>query len=178
MSKKKETVENASKERVNHPSYYELGDGSVECIDLLCLITEGYSGIAAGDIMQNKYAYRAGNKTEEGINNFAKAVEDWQKCLFYMKDFQKRANDIFYDCIIENDSTLPDGFRCTVHKNPIVVHLVAHEFAKNKAPAISRFVEAYISQIMEMQTFDDIAKAISLLEQIIDKIWPSRKLEA
>lgn len=170
MSKKKEIVENASKERVNHPSYYERGDGSVECIDLLCLITEGYSGIAAGDIMQNKYAYRAGDKTEEGMNDFTKTVEDWQKCLFYMKDFLKRADDIFYNCIIEDDSKLPDGFRCTVHKNPIVVHLVAHEFAKDKATAISGLVEAYISQIMEMQTFDDIARAIHLLEQIIDKL--------
>ena len=66
-------------DRVNHPSYYEKGNGHTESIYLLSILTERFSGIYAGCVMQAKYLYRAGSKSEEGISIFEKAVEDIKK---------------------------------------------------------------------------------------------------
>lgn len=68
------------KETVNHPDHYKKGD-RIECIELLDIITKGYEGIAAFDIGQVKYLYRAGSKFNDPKQKAKKALEDVNKCF-------------------------------------------------------------------------------------------------
>lgn len=72
--------------RVNHPSYYQDPSG-IECITVA-----RYRDFNIGNAL--KYLWRAGLKTEEGITNKEKAIEDLKKAIFYINDEIK---------LIEND---------------------------------------------------------------------------
>lgn len=73
-------------DRVNHPSYYKDPSG-VECITVA-----RHRDFNIGNAL--KYLWRAGLKTEEGITNKEKAIEDLKKAIFYINDEIK---------LIEND---------------------------------------------------------------------------
>lgn len=77
--KRKITMENNSKEHVNHPSYYTSHPSGVECID----ITRHYCFDIGNAI---KYLWRAGLKKEEGIPDRDKEIEDLEKAIWYIKD--------------------------------------------------------------------------------------------
>lgn len=64
--------------RVNHPSYYQDPSG-VECITVA-----RYRDFNIGNAL--KYLWRAGLKTEEGISDIDKQIEDLQKAVFYIND--------------------------------------------------------------------------------------------
>lgn len=64
--------------RVNHPSYYQDPSG-VECITVA-----RYRDFNIGNAL--KYLWRAGLKTEKGISNIDKQIEDLQKAVFYIND--------------------------------------------------------------------------------------------
>lgn len=71
--------------RVNHPSYYQDPSG-VECITVA-----RYRDFNIGNAL--KYLWRAGFKTEEGISNVDKQIEDLQKAIFYIKDEINKLNN-------------------------------------------------------------------------------------
>lgn len=70
--------EEVTDDRVNHPSYYQDPSG-VECITVA-----RYRDFNIGNAL--KYLWRAGLKTEEGISNIDKQIEDLQKAVFYIND--------------------------------------------------------------------------------------------
>lgn len=71
--------------RVDHPSYYQDPSG-VECITVA-----RYRDFNIGNAL--KYLWRAGFKTEEGISNVDKQIEDLQKAIFYIKDEINKLNN-------------------------------------------------------------------------------------
>lgn len=68
-------------DRVNHPSHYTwLKDKcGVEVIDIT-----RHMDFCLGNAI--KYILRAGHKSEEGMSDSQKEVEDLEKALFYIKD--------------------------------------------------------------------------------------------
>lgn len=71
--------------RVNHPSYYQDPSG-VECITVA-----RHRDFNIGNAM--KYLWRAGYKTENGITNIDKQIEDLKKAIFYINDEIKMLQD-------------------------------------------------------------------------------------
>ena len=76
------------KERVSHPDHYLwLKDlCGIEPIDIA-----RHMSFNLGNAI--KYITRCGHKSEEGISDKQKAIEDLQKAIFYLKDEIKRLND-------------------------------------------------------------------------------------
>ena len=74
-------MENNNKERVNHPAHYTWlkEKCGIEVIDIT-----RHMDFNLGNAI--KYILRSGHKTEEGLSDEQKAVEDLQKAVFYLKD--------------------------------------------------------------------------------------------
>ena len=69
-------------EQVNHPRHYNRHPAGIECIDII----RHYTCDIANAI---KYLWRAGLKSEEGKDSYDKAVEDLEKALWYIDDYQR-----------------------------------------------------------------------------------------
>ena len=84
MIKKDEYLSN----RVEHPSHYTwLKDlCGIEVIDIT-----RHMNFNIGNVI--KYTLRAGHKSEEGLSNKQKHIEDLKKALFYIKDEIKRLEE-------------------------------------------------------------------------------------
>lgn len=66
------------KERVNHPDYYKHPSG-VECIEVA-----RHHDFNIGNAI--KYLWRAGRKSEIGMTDLQKQIEDLEKAVFYIND--------------------------------------------------------------------------------------------
>lgn len=77
--------EKVDDDRVNHPSYYQDPSG-VECITVA-----RYRDFNIGNAL--KYLWRAGIKTEEGISDIDKQIEDLKKAVFYINDEINKLNN-------------------------------------------------------------------------------------
>ena len=75
-------------DRVNHPSHYTwLKDlCGIEVIDIT-----RHMNFNLGNVL--KYTLRAGHKSEEGLSDKQKHIEDLKKALFYIKDEIKRLEE-------------------------------------------------------------------------------------
>lgn len=71
-------MEKNTKDRIN-PDYYKSHPSGVECIN----ITRHYC-FSIGNAI--KYLWRAGLKTEEGIQDREKEIEDLRKAIWYIND--------------------------------------------------------------------------------------------
>ena len=71
-------METNTKDRIN-PDYYKSHPSGVECID----ITRHYC-FSVGNAI--KYLWRAGLKTEEGLQDREKEIEDLRKAVWYIND--------------------------------------------------------------------------------------------
>lgn len=71
-------MEENTKDRIN-PDYYKSHPSGVECID----ITRHYC-FSIGNAI--KYLWRAGLKTEEGLQDREKEIEDLRKAIWYIND--------------------------------------------------------------------------------------------
>lgn len=67
------------KERVNHPDYYNRHPSGVECITII-----RHYNFNVGNAI--KYLWRQGLKTEEGMTDKDKQIEDLKKAMFYIAD--------------------------------------------------------------------------------------------
>ena len=67
------------KESVNHPKHYNSHPSGVECIDII----RHYCYDIGAAI---KYLWRAGLKTEEGMTDREKEIEDLRKAIWHIKD--------------------------------------------------------------------------------------------
>ena len=65
-------------DRIN-PSYYKSHPSGIECIE----ITRHYCFTIGNAI---KYLWRAGLKTEQGLDDKEKEIEDLNKAIWYIKD--------------------------------------------------------------------------------------------
>lgn len=73
-------------DNVNHPKHYTSHPSGVECIE----ITRHYC-FSIGNAI--KYLWRAGLKTEEGMADKAKEIEDLNKAIWYINDRIKQLKD-------------------------------------------------------------------------------------
>ena len=71
-------MEKNTKDRIN-PDYYKSHPSGCECID----ITRHYC-FSIGNAI--KYLWRAGLKTEEGLQDREKEIEDLRKAIWYIND--------------------------------------------------------------------------------------------
>ena len=71
-------------EHVNHPKHYNSHPNGIECIDII----RHYVCDIANAI---KYLWRAGLKSEMGMEDAEKEIEDLKKALWYIKDYQRSA---------------------------------------------------------------------------------------
>lgn len=65
-------------DKVNHPRHYTSHPSGVECID----ITRHYDFCTGNAI---KYIWRAGLKTEAGMGDTEKEIEDLKKAIWYLE---------------------------------------------------------------------------------------------
>lgn len=77
----KDVVEHMKSDKVNHPSHYLWlqNECGIEPLDI-CRHLDFDLGNAC------KYLLRAGKKTEEGMSNKEKEIEDLEKAIFYIND--------------------------------------------------------------------------------------------
>lgn len=73
-------------ERVASPKYYNSHPSGVECITII----RHYVCDIANAI---KYMWRAGLKTEEGMSKTDKEIEDCEKALWYLRDYQRHCSE-------------------------------------------------------------------------------------
>lgn len=66
-------------DNVNHPQHYTSHPSGVECID----ITRHHDFCIGNAI---KYLWRAGLKSEQGLSDKEKQIEDLQKAIWYIQD--------------------------------------------------------------------------------------------
>lgn len=66
-------------DNVNHPEHYTSHPSGYECIE----ITRHYNFCIGNAI---KYLWRAGLKTEQGMSDKEKQVEDLKKAIWYIND--------------------------------------------------------------------------------------------
>ena len=70
-------------EQVNHPKHYNCHPKGIECIEIIRHYT-----FDIGNAI--KYLWRAGLKPEMGKEDAEKEIEDLQKALWYVEDYQKK----------------------------------------------------------------------------------------
>lgn len=68
-----------NEDNVNHPKHYTQHPSGIECIE----IARHYC-FAIGNVF--KYIWRAGLKTEEGLQPIDKEIEDLEKAKWYLQD--------------------------------------------------------------------------------------------
>lgn len=68
-------------EHVNHPKHYNSHPNGIECIDII----RHYVCDIANAI---KYLWRAGRKSEMGMEDAEKEIEDLKKALWYIEDYR------------------------------------------------------------------------------------------
>ena len=87
-------------EHVNHPKHYNSHPNEIECIDII----RHYTCDIANAI---KYLWRAGLKSEMGMEDAEKEIEDLKKALWYIEDYQ---NSHCYLHIAEAKPELIDNY--------------------------------------------------------------------
>ena len=150
-------------DNVNHPEHYEKA-GHKECIDLLLIITRGYSGIAAGDLMQAKYLYRAGSKDDAGMTQNEKTYEDLKKFNWYLNHFKKSAIEELGSSTAYN---LPAGWSCFSRKTEEEMSEVITEFIWDKPDDLKEDLAKVLHIIMCMTTFNELEYALETMNKIL-----------
>ena len=73
-------------DNVNHPAHYNSHPSGIECI-----VIARHHNFNVGNAI--KYLWRAGLKSEEGMEDTDKQVEDLNKAIWYIKDEIKRITE-------------------------------------------------------------------------------------
>ena len=73
-------------DNVNHPSHYNSHPSGIECIEIA-----RHHNFNIGNTI--KYIWRAGLKSEEGMEDTDKQVEDLNKAIWYIQDEIKRITE-------------------------------------------------------------------------------------
>ena len=81
---------------VNHPAHYNSHPSGIECIEIA-----RHHNFNIGNSM--KYLWRAGLKSEEGMEDADKQVEDLNKAIWYIQDEIKRITEFNNKTKVKND---------------------------------------------------------------------------
>ena len=73
-------------DNVNHPAHYNSHPSGIECIEIA-----RHHDFNIGNSI--KYLWRAGLKSEEGMEDTNKQIEDLNKAIWYIKDEIKRITE-------------------------------------------------------------------------------------
>lgn len=152
-------------ERVNHPGHYEKGKGHTECIYLLSILTERFSGIYAGCVMQAKYLYRAGSKAEEGIGIIEKSIEDIKKFRFYWGKICENK--------IECTQSMKPRFNPLMES--VLIEKLVNEFTFDKPEWEKSYYENIITNIITLELPNQIDNVMDCLNILIDKLSETLK---
>lgn len=77
---------NSNKDNVNHPKHYNQHPSGIECIEII----QWYNFCIGNAI---KYLWRNGLKTEQGMSNKEKQIEDLRKAIWYInKEIERIEN--------------------------------------------------------------------------------------
>ena len=79
-----------TEERVNHPDYYNKHPSGIECIEIV-----RHHNFNVGNAI--KYLWRQGLKTEEGMSDTVKQIEDLKKAIWYITDEIGRLENVHVD---------------------------------------------------------------------------------
>ena len=74
-------------DNVNHPAHYNSHPSGIECIEIA-----RHHNFNIGNSM--KYLWRAGLKSEEGMEDTDKQIEDLNKAIWYIQDEIKRITEL------------------------------------------------------------------------------------
>ena len=74
-------------DNVNHPAHYNSHPSGIECIEIA-----RHHNFNIGNAI--KYLWRAGLKSEKGMEDADKQVEDLNKAIWYIKDEIKRITEL------------------------------------------------------------------------------------
>ena len=80
------TMNEQKTDSVNHPAHYNSHPSGIECIEIA-----RHHNFNIGNTI--KYIWRAGLKSEEGMEDTDKQVEDLNKAIWYIKDEIKRITE-------------------------------------------------------------------------------------
>lgn len=80
------TMNEQNTDNVNHPAHYNSHPSGIECIEIA-----RHHNFNIGNTI--KYLWRAGLKSEEGMEDTDKQVEDLNKAIWYLKDEIKRITE-------------------------------------------------------------------------------------
>ena len=81
---------------VNHPAHYNSHPSGIECIEIA-----RHHNFNIGNAI--KYLWRAGLKSEEGMEDADKQVEDLNKAIWYINDEIKRIREFNNKTKMKND---------------------------------------------------------------------------
>lgn len=73
-------------DKVNHPTHYTSHPSLIECITIA-----RHHNFCIGNAI--KYLWRQGLKSESGINDIDKQIEDCKKAIWYINDYIEQLNN-------------------------------------------------------------------------------------
>lgn len=152
---------------VNHPSHYEKGDGHIECIDLLDLLTAGYKGIYAMEVGQAKYLYRAGSKGEADLTQKEKTIQDVKKFLWYVNNLYSKVSSRGNQSPgVSFEELVYDGGKMKFY-NPVISQMLQNEFTYDKPDCIKNDIKVVIDLIYRLTSLSEIKEVAVKLQRII-----------
>ena len=83
-------------DNVNHPAHYNSHPSGIECIEIA-----RHHNFNIGNTI--KYLWRAGLKSEDGVEDAYKQVEDLNKAIWYIQDEIKRITEFNNKTKVKND---------------------------------------------------------------------------
>ena len=96
-----------------------------------------HTAAEAGCIMQAKYLYRAGSKSDSEMSIEQKAIQDLKKFDFYLKYYQKSAK-------AKSAKELSKDFRCNCRKSKKLLDYISNEFIYDKPEIIRELLKELV----------------------------------
>jgi len=132
-------------EHVNHPKHYNSHPNGIECINII----RHYTCDIANAI---KYLWRAGLKSEMGMEDAEKEIEDLKKALWYIEDYKKHINKRSFYTVAKasKDSSLSDKVICEAQVDVVTGYNIADivkGYDKHIATAMSLLLQVGLIQI-------------------------------
>lgn len=145
--------------RTSHPNYYNQNPTGVECIDVIRFYTCDIANAI-------KYIWRQGLKSEEGIDDNDKAIEDCQKAIIYINDFIK---NILQNRSI-NDRQIQYGYKSDAHPCGVNLIKVAEPYVFNIKVAMIKLFNYGTEGNPRARAIHDLEMASKYIQKHIDSL--------